>query len=182
MVLTEYPIVSCIISYDSTRTIVITKCNDYQFFVRMFDLENDNRLCFTETIGSGDADTDFIRAKDIVQNIKGNKYAFTYFNNGQYKLRVFDKKERNPRIVEKDDYDLNRLIGVDTSCMAINGFNDPFTTCCFLTDDKLLGVSVYHAPTHCHYHMIINSKKRDVVGEVQKYKIPNSNPKNFPYG
>ena len=98
----------------------------------------------------------------------------TYYNDGKFMLRCFDKKERNPRIVRKDDYCLNDVIGLDNQCMPINGFNDPFCVCSFISDD-LIAVSLYYAPTHDHYHLIINNKRRDLVGEIQKYRIPDSN-------
>lgn len=37
---TMYPIVSCIISYDSTRAILVSKKDDREFWVRMYDLES----------------------------------------------------------------------------------------------------------------------------------------------
>jgi hypothetical protein len=39
LVVTKFPIVTCIISYDSTRAITVTKCDDTEFWVRMYNLE-----------------------------------------------------------------------------------------------------------------------------------------------
>ena len=39
LVVTLYPIVTCMISYDSTRAITVTKKDDTEFWVRMYDLE-----------------------------------------------------------------------------------------------------------------------------------------------
>ena len=38
-VATMYPIVTCMITYDSTRAITVTKKDDREFWVRMYDLE-----------------------------------------------------------------------------------------------------------------------------------------------
>lgn len=37
---TLYPIVTCMISYDSTRSITVTKKDDREYWVRMYDLES----------------------------------------------------------------------------------------------------------------------------------------------
>ena len=38
-VITLYPIISLLITYDSTRAITVTKKNDQMHFVKMYDLE-----------------------------------------------------------------------------------------------------------------------------------------------
>ena len=38
-VVTMYPIVSMIITYDSTRAITVTKKDDQEYLVKMYDLE-----------------------------------------------------------------------------------------------------------------------------------------------
>ena len=35
-----YPIVTCMITYDSTRAITVTKKDDREYWVRMYDLES----------------------------------------------------------------------------------------------------------------------------------------------
>lgn len=60
---TNNPIVSCIITYDSSRVITVTKNSDKKFLVRQFDLKDDNNNCFTEVIGGHD--NCFIRAKEV---------------------------------------------------------------------------------------------------------------------
>jgi hypothetical protein len=57
-----FPIVTCIISYDSTRAITVTKKDDTEFWVRMYNLETYEKT-FDEQIG-GDPD-DYIRCKEV---------------------------------------------------------------------------------------------------------------------
>ena len=38
-VVTMYPIVSMIITYDSTRAVTVTKKDDQEYYVKMYDLE-----------------------------------------------------------------------------------------------------------------------------------------------
>ena len=59
----------------------------------MYDLESeDYSKTFDERIGGHESN--FIRAKDVEQNLSGNKYAIPYIDNGEFRLRVFTK---NPR-------------------------------------------------------------------------------------
>ena len=86
-----YPITDCIISYDSTRAIVVMKRNDKEYFVKMYGLES-YKLTFEERIGG--EESDYIKMKEAEQNSKGDKYAFVYFNDGKWKLRNFGKVKR----------------------------------------------------------------------------------------
>lgn len=52
-VVTMYPIVTMCISYDSTRAITVTKRDDHESYVRMYDL-NSFELVFTEKIGGNE--------------------------------------------------------------------------------------------------------------------------------
>ena len=138
---TNNPIVSCIITYDSSRVITVTKNSDKKFLVRQFDLKDDNKNCFTEVIGG--RDDCFIRAKEVEQNIAGTKYAIVYYNDGKFVLRVFDKNERPQDQCEREDHDLNKFVGIDNNTMPIEGFNDPFVNCAFVNDDHI-AVSLFY--------------------------------------
>ena len=45
-----YPIISLIITYDSSRAITVTKKNEQEYFVKMYDLETYDQT-FEEQIG-----------------------------------------------------------------------------------------------------------------------------------
>jgi hypothetical protein len=49
-VITKYPIISMCISFDSTRAITVTKKDDKECYIKMYDL-NTSELCFEEMIG-----------------------------------------------------------------------------------------------------------------------------------
>jgi hypothetical protein len=53
------------ITYDSTRAITVTKKDDQEFWVRMYDLETYEKT-FDEQIGG--ASEDYIRCKEVEQN------------------------------------------------------------------------------------------------------------------
>jgi hypothetical protein len=59
---TKYPILSCIISYDSTRAILITKKDDREVWIRMFSLATYEKT-FDEQIGG--KENSFIRCKEV---------------------------------------------------------------------------------------------------------------------
>jgi hypothetical protein len=77
------------ISYDSTRAITITKKDDKEFWVKMYDLETYEQT-FEEKIGG--LPNSYIRTKEVEQNATGKKYALVYIDDGNFKMRVFDKR------------------------------------------------------------------------------------------
>ena len=85
-VATLYPIVSMIINYRSTRAITVSKKDDTESWVMMFDLET-TRQTFMERYG-GYQDS-FVKLKEIEQNNAGDKYACAYIDDGLFKMRVF---------------------------------------------------------------------------------------------
>lgn len=48
-VVTRYPIISMSISYDSTRAITVSKANEFESYINMYDL-NTNEMTFEEKI------------------------------------------------------------------------------------------------------------------------------------
>ena len=48
-----YPLISMMISYDSTRALTVTKKNDNESIIKMYSLvrDEDYRMCFEEHIG-----------------------------------------------------------------------------------------------------------------------------------
>jgi hypothetical protein len=116
LVVTLYPIVTCIITYDSTRAITVTKKDDQEFWVRMYDLETYEKT-FDEQIGG--QPEDYIRLKEVEQNYKGNKYAIVYVNDGNFKLRVFGKERRQEAEIKNDEFDINKALGINDYTMPI---------------------------------------------------------------
>jgi len=80
---------------------------------------------------------DYIRVKEVEQNYAGTKYAFVYANDGNFKLRVFDKNERPLEEALAQEFDINTAIGINDYTMPIQGFADPFATCSFIDDNRI---------------------------------------------
>lgn len=86
-----YPIVTMAISFDSTRAITVTKKDDKESYIKMYDL-NTYELTFEEKIG-GERDQ-YIKVKEIEQNPQGTYYAIVYIDDGRFFLRTFGKTTR----------------------------------------------------------------------------------------
>lgn len=127
-----YPIVSVILSYDSSRAITVTKRNPQEYYVKMYDLES-YELSFEEKIGG--LDTDYIKLKEVEQNSAGKKYAIAYSNDGVFYVRHFAKVNRTDAEIADSTLNVNELLKINNWTMAIEGFPDPYITCCFINDD-----------------------------------------------
>ena len=86
-----WPIVSMIITNDSTKAITITKKDDRTCFIKMYNLEGDNEMTFEEKIGGGP--NSYIKLKEVQQNASGTEFALVYFDDGKFYLRNFKKMQ-----------------------------------------------------------------------------------------
>jgi len=175
-VTTLYPIHSVIISYDSTRAITVTKRNEREYYVKMYDL-NTYELTFEEKLGGGPED--YIKIKEVEQTIDGKKYCICFFNDGKFYMRSFGKSTRSDAEIKANEVDINTLLGLDNWTMAISGFSDPYITCCFIDDDRVF-VNLFYNPTCTHYHFIYNFKSHKMEGNPVN-KVLDCSRKNFPY-
>ena len=62
-VITSHPIITMIITYDSTRAVTVSKKDDQEAVINMYDLET-NEQTFEEQIG-GDNDDQYIKVKEV---------------------------------------------------------------------------------------------------------------------
>ena len=87
--------------------------------------------------------------KDIAQNEDGNKFALVYFDDGEFKLRTFERKGRDRTSEEikadtKKEVSFNEhpqeisenLLPINNHTLPIHEFQDPFITCCFINYSK----------------------------------------------
>ena len=137
----------------------------------------------------------YIKLKEVKQNSKGEKFAYTYLDDGRYRLRTFSEDDfeemaeaekagepRDGRLKEQimaDELDINKELNLDFNTMPINNFPDPFITCCFV-NDYIIFVNLFHNSDLTHYHFFYDKKTRN-ISQVTKIKIEDCNSKNFPY-
>ena len=63
--------------------------------------------------------------------------------------------------------------------MAIQGFPDPYITCCFISNERVF-INLFYNPTLTHYHFIYDIVKKQIVGQPVSLQM-NCSKKNFPY-
>ena len=170
-----HQIVHVMISYDSTKAITVTKKDNREFWIHMYDLETYEQT-FKEMIG-GSKDC-YIKAKEVQQNRAGNKYAICYIDDGKFRFRLFTKQQRTKKEIEKTEVDVNKLLKINDFTMPINGVADPFICSCFINDDRLF-VALFHNFSLTHYHFIYHIEKRKIISGIFSQKL-DCTKKNFP--
>ena len=128
----------------------MSKKDDTEFWVRMYDLESYDKT-FEEMIGG--RPECYIRTKEVEQNSTGKKYAIVYIDDGKFRLRIFTKEARPQEQCEQEDFDINTALNIDDYTMPIQGFPDPFITCTFI-DDNRIAVQLFYNYSQVHYHFV----------------------------
>ena len=88
-VVTQYPIISLIISNDSSLAITVQRVDDTFSKITMYRLD-DYETCFEE-----DLKGDYIKVKRIEQNRSGTKFACVYIDDGKFRMRIFGTDQRD---------------------------------------------------------------------------------------
>ena len=84
---TNAPIVSCELTRDSKRSILIMKNSEFEFFVVMYDLESQN-ITFKEKVGG--EPHQYIKLNQVTQHPKGSLFAVCYLDDGKFRIRTFN--------------------------------------------------------------------------------------------
>jgi hypothetical protein len=113
-VATAYPIITMMISYDSTRALTVTKAAENRSILKMYSLK-DYEITFHEELGNNP--DDYIKCKEIEQTDDGNNFACVYFNDGVFFLRTFGKGKRTDEEQSANEVNINDLLGIDNSTM-----------------------------------------------------------------
>ena len=113
------------------------------------------------------------------QNYQGNKYAFVYIDDGKFRLRVMGKEQRDEETIMREEFDINKALGLNDYTMPIQGFADPFCTCSFITDERIF-IQLFYNYDLTHYHFVYNHSTNKIEGDFYKMKMTCTS-KNFPY-
>lgn len=173
---TESPIVSITISYDSQYLVVVTKKSDREFIISMYELGCSHYSIAFEEIVGGRLDS-YIKLKEIEQNSQGTLFCAPYIDDGMFRLRIFGSENRSNKGASAKELKISELLGLDNHCMPYPGFNEPFITAAFISDD-LLFVNLFHNLRQTHYHFLYRISE-DKIFNTQKMLI-NCNLNNFP--
>lgn len=165
------------ITYNSKSAVTVTKKDDREYYVKMYDLVTYQQT-FEEKIGG--TDNSYIKLKEVEQNAAGDGFAIAYFDDGNFRIRTFGEKTRTEAEIAAEELDVSKALGLDNHTMPIDNFPDPFITCTFVTDE-LLYANLYHTPTRTHHCFVYNIKTKAVTSH-QAIPMPEKSTKqNFPY-
>jgi hypothetical protein len=91
------------ISYDSTVAIAVSKKDDYECWVNMYNLKSiAHESTFSEVYRG-----DYIKLKEVEQNSNASKFCTSYIDDGKFRLRVFGKSNRTEEEIQKNELDIN---------------------------------------------------------------------------
>jgi hypothetical protein len=150
--------VSSIITYDSTRVVVVTCEGDTLSQINMYSLNTQEEL-FSEKI-----EGTYIKVKEVEQNSTGSQFACVYIDDGKFRLRIFGRDSRTTEEIQATELKINELFGMDDFTMTNDDFSDPFITCCF-TEDNRVFVNFFHSYNLKHYHFLYDINTGKVIGE-----------------
>jgi hypothetical protein len=140
------------ITYNSKCACTVTKKDDREYYVKMYDLSTYEQT-FEEMIGG--KSTSYIKLKEVEQNSAGDGFAIAYFDDGNFKIRTFGETNRTPEEIASEELDVSKELNLDNHTMPIDNFPDPFITCTFITNE-LLYANLYHTPTRTHHSFVYN--------------------------
>ena len=146
-----------LITYDSTRVVVVMKKSEHMSIVHMYSLKTYDKI-FEEKFGSEECGP-CIKMNEIEQNSTGNKFAATYMDDGVFYVRTFGLQTRTQEEIEAEELNINEVFGINNFSMAITDFPDPFINCCFI-NDGLLFVNFFYTFSQIHYHFLWDFKNR----------------------
>ena len=175
-IVTMYPIISMIITYDSTKAVTVTKKSDEEYYVKQYDLEKYD-MTFEEKIGGEPGQ--YIKLKEVEQDPLGTQFAIAYCDDGKFFVRTFGKDSRTEDEIKKNELDVNKLLGINDYTMCNQSFPDPFITCCFVGTDRLF-VNLFHNYDLKHYHFLYDLKTQKIIGSHEE-RVIECTKKNFPY-
>ena len=96
------------------------------------------------------------------QNEKGDYFAITYIDDGQFRLRHFGIEERDQLTIDATELKINERLGLNDHTIPIYNFPDPFISCTFI-NHELIFVNFFHNATYTHYHFVYNFIKDEIT-------------------
>lgn len=102
------------------------------------------------------SDKVFLKIDTITSNEDSSKFAVVYNDNGQFYLKIFDKKGQ--AIV--DEFAINEHLGIDKRSLGMKICTTPLiVTSQFLPEDDLIFCNLYHKKQRCQYHFLFDYKQ-----------------------
>lgn len=169
---TEADVVSCDMSNDSSRLLVVLKDCDEHFQVKQFCTKK-----FSCKF-SHDLRADYIKAAKVIQDRHGEMYCLPYLCDGNFKLLVFNKWQ----VIT--DFNINAELEIDDQTRPNDNFPYPMMDACFIQNQNLF-VNVFHNSLHRVYTFRYSIlQKRIVNGTIKQFDMEkkSGSSRNFPIG
>ena len=115
----------------------------------------------------GGRSSQYIRMKDVEQNLRGDKFACIYNDNGKWFIRTFGKVSRTDKQINDNELNVSSILKLNNHMMCTHTLPDPFGNCCFITDTQLY-ICVFHNWTLTHYHFVYDMEQRTLIGNISK--------------
>ena len=139
----------------------------------MYSLQTNEQTFEEQVVGK------YIKMKEIEQNSTGKKYALCYLNDGLFRIRTFGKETRTEKEIRRNEFKVNEAIGINDYTMPIAGFQDPYISCTFITDETLY-VCLFYNKKLTHFHFIYDDQARKIISPISQHELT-CTMKNFPY-
>jgi hypothetical protein len=110
---TLFPIVSCIITYNSKSVITVTKKSETESLIKQYSLDS-YLMNFEERVFGN-----YIKLKEVEQNSSGEKFAVVFLDDGIFKLRTFGDKTRSSEEIQENEVNLNEMLEINNFTMPI---------------------------------------------------------------
>ena len=107
------------------------KKDDRHSLIQMYSLK-DFEVTFEESFTG-----DYIKMLEVQQNSSGDFFAVAYMDDGKFRVRTFGFETRTKEEIEREELKINEMFGLDDFSLAIDNFQNPFITCCFIDDSRL---------------------------------------------
>ena len=163
---TDHDIISCMMTYDSSRIIVVLKVNDEHYIINQYDSENFKRT-FTQDIKGN-----YIKCKDVVQNNFGILFCAPYLDDGVFRLLVFNRYEVLAQA------NLNGFLNIDNSTRPNDNFPDPMMGAAFIEYNNIF-VNVFYTKSQTMHICKYSFLHKKLVDEPILMRMEQSS-RNFP--
>jgi len=130
----------------------VLQVSDEHTIINQYDTLDENyKISF-----SHDLKGHYIKAKDVIQDKFGMVFCCPYFDNGVYKLLIFNRFE----IIS--DFNINEAIDLDDKSRSNDNFQDPLVTATFVKNNNIF-VSLFHSKTFYQYTFTFSFLHRKIM-------------------
>jgi len=152
---TDEDIIHISISHDSSVLLIVLVVDDEHCIIKQFCTDKIQIMFHHDLKG------EYIKAKEVIQNSDASLFCCPYFDNGTFRLLVFDK-DRVHR-----DFNINQAIKMDTKTRPNDNFQEPMMSACFVENDTIF-VNIFHSKDLQMHHFIYSVSDNLIVGGSSK--------------